>query len=59
MQSTGNIKFSARLRTDKAIETGRWTGVKCIWASEEQPQLLMASAVISQLYIIKWEEQRT
>lgn len=57
-QSAGDIKFSVRLHTDKAIETGRWTGVKCIWASEEQPQLLMASAVISRLYMIRWEEQR-
>lgn len=44
MQSTANVKFSARLCTDKTTE--RWTGVKCIWASGEQPQLLMASAVI-------------
>lgn len=46
MQSTANVRFSARLCMDKAAETGRWTGVKCIWASGEQPQLLMASAVI-------------
>lgn len=45
-QSTANVKFSARLCMDKATETERWTGVKCIWTSGEQPQLLMASAVI-------------
>lgn len=57
MQSTANVKFSARLCMDKATETQRWTGVKCIWTCGEQPQLLMASAVIPCLYITRWKEQ--